>query len=64
MTETTNDQNLLNTLVCLERQQLDMIPEEIDWAQKKTVKQVRPRLPGRQDHIPEDSPDHNNQPAT
>ena len=35
MTETTNDPNLLRTLVCLERQQLDLIPEEYQVHKKK-----------------------------
>ena len=35
MTETTNDPNLLKTLVCLERQQHDLIPEEYQLHKKK-----------------------------
>ena len=35
MTETTNDPSLLKTLVCLERQQHDNIPEEYSIYQKK-----------------------------
>ena len=35
MTETTNDPNLLKTLVCLERQQHDVIPEEYLAHKKK-----------------------------
>ena len=39
--ETTNDPTLLKTLVCLERQQQDNIPEE--YQLKKTIHQIRPR---------------------
>ena len=35
MTETTNDPNLLKTLVCLERQQYEMIPEEYQTHRRK-----------------------------
>ena len=35
MTETTNDPTLLKTLVCLERQQHEMIPEEYQTHKKK-----------------------------
>ena len=39
MTETTNDPNLLKTLVCLERQQHDLIPEEYQPHKKKLSSQ-------------------------
>ena len=35
MTETTNDVNLLKTLVCLERQQHELIPEEYQIFRRK-----------------------------
>ena len=35
MTETTNGPNLLKTLVCLERQQHEMIPEEYQTHRRK-----------------------------
>ena len=35
MTETTNDPNLLKTLVCLERQQHEMIPDEYQTHRRK-----------------------------
>ena len=35
MTETTNDPNLLKTLVCLEKQQHEMIPDEYQTHRRK-----------------------------
>ena len=35
MTETTNDPSLLKTLVCLERQQHEMIPDEYQMVRRK-----------------------------
>ena len=41
MTETTNDPNLLKTLVCLERQQHEMIPDEYQTHRRKLSSRSR-----------------------
>ena len=49
MTETTNNPKLLKTLVCLERQQNDIIPDEYSLY-KKTVNTLRISVLRRQNH--------------
>ena len=44
MTQTTNDPTLLKILVCLERQQHELIPEDYQTHRKKVIKQVRSSL--------------------
>ena len=63
MTETTNDASLLKTLVCLERQQHELIPEEY-LSYRKIVEQIRSLIHGGQNCGPEKSTHHGHQPAT
>ena len=62
MTETTNDPTLLKTLVSLERQQHELIPERVPNAQKKAIKPIRSGLHRRQNHCPQKSQSYQYQP--
>ena len=61
MTETTNAPILLKTLVCLERQQHELIPEEY---QPHTVNPVRCGFHRTQNYCPKEPPNNNNQLTT
>ena len=61
MTETTNDPTLLKTLVCLERQQLDNIPEKY-LPNKRQLNQIRSRVLPRPYDCPEKPQNNCDQP--
>ena len=64
MTKTTNDPNLLKTLVSLERQQHEMIPEEDQTHRRKLLSRFG--LVSMEDRItvPKKPPNDSNQPST
>ena len=63
MTETTNDPTLPKTLVCLERQQHELIPEEY-LTHKKKSQADSVILHRGQDYRPKQSPNNGHQPTT
>ena len=61
LNETTNDPTLLKTLVCLERQQHDQLPNEY---QEKVITSVRSGLHRGQNNCPKEHPNSHHQPPT
>ena len=64
MTETTNDPSLLKTLVCLERQQHENMPNEYSLNRKKTIDKIWTGFLRRRDNRPEEREDNSYQPPT